>query len=399
MNTKPLTTTVALLLMLVLAMIPSMHAQSDIPDLNATLLYYEPVPATPGSVINVYIQIENKGTTAHNVNVEFVDNGPFALDSASDRIRSTGSIPSQKSFLLNYKVQVSKDALPGTSTLKIQYSIEGGTNTQTMLLPIDIQGSTASLEVQSVVLEPKTFSPGAAGKLTLTLKNLANIKIASGNVKLDLTSVDMAPIGGTNQQRFVDLQANDQKEFTFELAPSPNVAAGVYKVPVIITFKDQKGTQYDMTEFIGIPVGVEPELLVYFDKTTVASNTKTGIVTVKFVNKGLSQIKFLDMQVLQNDDVKVTSETDRIYVGNINEDDYQTADISLKITKDAVNVPVRVTYRDALNREYEKTINLPLKTVNQASTKSTNWSTIILVAVIVGVLGYFAYKRFRKPKR
>lgn len=403
MKTKPLTTTVAssiaLLLMFVLAIVPSTFAQVQTPDLTATLLYYEPVPATPGSIINVYVQIDNKGTTASNVNVEFVDNGPFSLDSASDRIRNTGSIPSQKSFLLNYKVQVSKDALPGTNELKIQYSLQGGSNTQTMLLPIDIQGSTASVEVQSVQLEPKTFSPGAVGKLTLTLKNLANIKIASGNVRLDLTLVDMAPIGGTNQEQFVGLQPNEERDFTFELAPSPSIAPGVYKVPLIISFKDQKGTQYNMTEFIGIPVGVEPELLVYFDKTTVASNTKTGSVTVKFVNKGLSQIKFLDMQVLQNDDVKVTSETDRIYVGNINEDDYQTADISLKITKDAVTVPVRVTYRDALNREYEKTINLPLKTINQQSNTNTNWSTIFLVIIIVGIIGYFVYKRFKKPKR
>jgi hypothetical protein len=389
MNNKTTSTTIAFIAMLMFAMVPTtfVYAQSETPDLTATLLYYEPVPATPGSLIDAYIQIENDGNTARRVTVEFVDNGPFSIDSASDRIRSTGSIPSHESFLLKYKVQVGKDALPGTSNIKIQYSIEGGSNVQTMLLPIDIQGSTASLEVQHVVLTPKTFAPGTAGKLTLTLR------------KLDLAAVDMAPIGGTNQQRFVDLQANENKEFTFELAPSPNIAAGVYKVPVIISFKDQKGTEYDMTEYIGIPVGVEPELLVYFDKTSIASKTKTGEVTIKFVNKGLSQIKFLDMQVVQNNDVQVSSETDRIYVGNINEDDYQTADISLKVAKDTVSVPIRVTYRDALNREYETTINLPLKTVNQPSTSSTNWSTILLVVVVVGTLSYFGYKRFRKQKR
>ncbi len=403
-STTQFTTTsfayIAIILTLVFAGLPQALAYtSTTPNLNASLLYYNPVPATPGSILEVYVQIENTGNTAKQVMVEFVDNGPFTLDNPTDMTKNIGTIPAGESSLIKYRVQVGKDALPGTNYVKIQYSIDGTTNYQSTLLPIDVQSTTASVEVESVTLEPKTFSPGSTGSITINLLNTAGLKITSGTVKLDLTSVDMAPIGGTNQQRFTDMQANERQQFKFELAPNPNIVPGVYKIPLLISFKDQKGTSYDMTEYVGIPVGVEPDLLVYFDKTTVASKTKTGTATIKFVNKGLSQIKFLDMQVLDSSDFKITSESNRIYVGNINQDDYESVDLALKLTKDTVTVPIKVTYKDALNRPYETTINLPLSTIDVNTPTSTNWSTIILTIVVVGLVAYFVIGRWRKAKR
>ena len=54
--------------------------------LDATLLYYQPVPAQPGDVLDVYIQIENDGGSPSKAGtVTFIDNGPFTLESTNTR--------------------------------------------------------------------------------------------------------------------------------------------------------------------------------------------------------------------------------------------------------------------------------------------------------------------------
>jgi hypothetical protein len=387
-------------LALLLAGVPAASAYtSPNPSLNATLLYYTPVPATPGSILDAFIQIGNSGTTASKVSVEFVDNSPFSLDSQSDRVRSTDSIPAQGSFLLKYKVRVSKDALPGTNYIKLQYTIGESGNAQSVLLPIDVKGTSATLNVESVDLAPATFAPGSTGKITLAVRNLAQLKVSSGTVKLDLANVDMAPIGSTDQQRFTDMQPDEVRTFEFNLAPSPGITPGVYKIPVSITFKDQQGVEYTMTEYIGVQVGVEPELLVYFDQTSISTDTKSGTAIIKFVNKGLSEIKFLEMEVLESKDVTVLSESNKVYVGNIAQDDYQTAELSLKTSKDVVDVPLRVTYRDALNRPYDQTVTLKLTAKDASGSGSSGWVLWAVIIAVVGVIGWWAVRRWRGKRK
>src|SRR5687768_7725514 len=90
----------AALLLLLVSAVQVSAASVNGPDLNASLLYYEPVPAIPGAVLDVFVQIENEGATAREASVEFIDNEPFTLETESDRVKRTGSIPAQESFLV-----------------------------------------------------------------------------------------------------------------------------------------------------------------------------------------------------------------------------------------------------------------------------------------------------------
>lgn len=402
MRPKPYSTTLSMTIMLLAAFIiaaMSAHAYiSPNPSLNASVLYYTPVPATAGSIIDVYIKIYNNGASSGDVTVEFIDNDPFSIGSESDRVRSTGTIPSSESFLLKYQVRVGKDALPGTNYIKISYGLKSSSMRQTALLPIDVESASSSLSVESVELTPATFEPGNPGTVAITVRNTAGLKIVSGSVKLDITNIDLAPIGGTNQQSFTDLQSDETRTFFFKLAPSPSIVPGVYKVPVVIAFKDQQGVEYSAAEYTGIPVGVEPELSVYFDSTSVSSDTKSGEVVVKFVNKGLSEIKFLELKVLQNDDVSVLSESDVVYVGNIAQDDYETAEIRLQVKKSPVDIPLRVTYRDALNREYSQTATLSLSTKEAAGDGKLSGTTWLVLLVLIPI-AWWAYRRWGAKRK
>ena len=81
------------------------------PSLNASVLYYEPVPALPGRLLDVFVQIQNNDASARQVSVEFIDNVPFSIDNERDRVKSTDTIPARENFLVPYKVRVRPPSL------------------------------------------------------------------------------------------------------------------------------------------------------------------------------------------------------------------------------------------------------------------------------------------------
>lgn len=364
------------------------------PSLNASLLYYQPVPATPGSLLDVYVQLANKGETANNVRVEFINNYPFSIDNAADRVKSVETIPGKQNFLLKYQVRVDKDAQPGTNYLKLTYGLNAA-NTQTALIPIDVYSNTLSLTVDNVLLTPKTFAPGSIGKLTITLRNNAGVKVSSGLMRLDLTGLNIVPAAGTNQQRFTDIQANEVRQFTFELSPSPNLPAGVYQVPVMMNFTDQNGKAYQQTEVVGITVGSTPDLSVTIDDAKITDNI--GDVIIRVTNKGLGEVKFVDVTLANSDSYTLLSGSPEKYIGNIDSDDYKTARVTVETKKDMLTIPVTVTYMDALNTPYNKTVTLSVP-VHSTKTGGLSPAWIVIIVVAVGIIGWVVYRR-RSKKR
>jgi hypothetical protein len=384
----------SIILALLIFAIPTHAAIISGPSLNASLLYYQPVPATPGQLLDVYVQIANEGETARNVRVEFIDNYPFSLDNAGDKIKSVDTIPGQQNFLLKYQVRVDQNAQPGVNFLKISYGLSPA-NTQTTLIPIDVYGSALSLTVDSVALTPKTFAPGSIGKLTITLRNNAGIKVSSGVVKLDLAGLSIVPTSGTNQQRFTDIQANDVRSFIFELSPSPDLAAGVYQIPVILNFTDQNGRAYQQTEVVGITVGSTPDISVTIDDTKIIDNT--GDVIIRVTNKGLGEVKFVDVILGNSDSYELLSASPEKYVGNIDSDDYKTARLTVKTKGDVLNIPVTVTYMDALNTPYNKSVTLSVP-IQSTSDSNISPTIIVIIILVIAIIAYVVYRR-RSKKR
>jgi uncharacterized membrane protein len=202
-------------------------------------------------------------------------------------------------------------------------------------------------------------------------------------------------VSGTNQQRFTDIQANDVREFVFELSPSPNLIPGVYQIPVILNFTDQQGKAYQQTEVVGITVGSTPDISVTIDDSKVTADQTMGDVIIRVTNKGLGEVKFVDVNLAPSDSYDLLSGSPEKYVGNIDSDDYKTARITVQAKKDVLNIPVTVTYMDALNTPYNKTVNLslPLRSTNSG----TGFGKYIVIAVIlVVIVGYFIYRGKKK---
>lgn len=384
-------------LLALLAVSPAIALTPNSPDLSASLLYYEPVPALPGTLLDLYVQVSNNGSTAQRVSVEFVDNFPFSIDTEADRIKQTGSIPAKEQFLVKYQVRVSERAVPGTNYVKVQYYSGDKSVAQTALLPVDVFAPTAGVALDDFTIEPETLVPGSPGVVRFTVRNLAALQLADGTVRLDLSDVDIIPAGTTNQQRFSSMEAGGSREFSFRLVPAPELEPGIYKVPVVINYTDQRGNKYQAEETLGLIVGSTPDVTLSVEESMLTQETPSGEVILRITNKGLGEVKFVNLALQESAEYQILSGGDEFYVGNIDSDDYKTARVQLRRMGegDTISIPVVMTYADALNNQYSREESLTLRLPEGEGGGMGAGAAVALIAVLL-IAGYFVFRRKRK---
>lgn len=365
--------------------------------LDASLLYYQPVPAQPGDVIDTYIQIENSGGTASKAGtLTIIPSGPFILESEGDRVKEFPSIPAQGTFLTTTKVRIAKDANEGTSLLKVRVQEAGSSNWIDRDLSITLTGTSSALSIIEAKTEPATIQPGEKGTLSITVKNVGDTKVRNVELALDLTDLSLAPVGSSDSKTIQNLRGGAEQTFTFDLIAYPAAVANAYQLPITLSYDDETGNSASQEGTIGLVIGSTPELLVYFDQMALTKEQPSGEVTVRFVNKGLAGLKLLELEVLEKDGVSVTSETPIIYVGNIDADDYESATFSIEVNKDVDVLPLVVRYKDALNNNYEETYNLALNLRSANGNNGPNYFLWIVIIIVIG--GGFWWWRKRKNK-
>ena len=393
MNRTALSAVMVTLLTLVLTTGAHAYAGST-QSLNASLLYYEPIPAEPGSVIDVFVQVENTGGSSQSVSVAFSDTFPFSIDTETDRIKTTPRIPSQESFLVKYRVRVSPDAEPGTNYIKVQYYTDPET-VQSALLPIDVFSSDVSLAVDDVAVDPATISPGETGTITVRVRNEARLAITDGYVKLDLSSVDIIPYGTTDQQRLTGFSGGAERTFVFTIIPSPDLEPGAYQVPLVLNFTDQRGTRRSISQTIGLRVGAVPDVAVSLDDVSAGAKNGDADLIVRVTNKGLGEIKFATVTLGAADGYRVRSGGAERYVGNIDSDDYKTARVPVEFEDDEASIPVTLTYADAFNQPYTRQLTLVAQRPAKGNGSIVWVVTIVVIALAIGAW----YLRRRKTRR
>jgi hypothetical protein len=368
-------------------------------SLDASLLSYQPVPAQPGDLLDVWIQVVNNGgSPSKGGTVTIFPSLPFTIEGAGNDVKAFPTIPPQSSFLIKTTVRVDKSANEGENHLKARVQEEGSANWVDRDLVITVKGRSSALSIVSATTSPEPIPPGSPATLTLIVRNIGDTRLRNVDVSLDLRGLSLAPTTSSNSKTIDMLAGGQEATFTFDVITYPDATPKASQLPLTITYQDEQGNTKNQSETIGIVIGAKPELLVYFEKVDVRVKTLEGPVIIKFVNKGLSQIKLLQMTVLQNNDVKVTSESPTLYVGNIDPDDYQSSQVTLKLSKESVKVPISVSYRDALNQEYQETITLDLAAHNGTSSGGLGWWTVIIVLLVVGGSVWLFVRRRRRHK-
>lgn len=369
--------------------------------LNASLLYYEPIPAQPGDVINIYLQIENMGgEKANKILIEFIDNYPFYITSEEDRQKYVEFIPSLEKYFTKYIARIDKNAAEGTYYVKVRFKMSNK-DWQEAYFPIDIRTYRAFVSITNISINPGFVIPGGTADISMKIKNLAESKIKDLIVKLDLSGTSFSPLGTTNTRKIKELSGGEEVEYSFKIISSPTTTPNLYQIPIIINFTNEIGVSKTQEEVIGILVGINPELSVFIDNTEIFKDAKSGRLTIKFVNMGLTEIKLLKVEIQKSEDYEILSPTAEEYVGNIDIDDYETAEFIIKTEKNELDIPLKLSYRDALNREYneERVLHLKLVDSKEYNGKGDRVGFYIILIILIGVVIFYFWRKKRRVKK
>lgn len=377
--------------------------------INATLINQQPDPVGPGEMVEVSFRVENKGQRpANNVQVQLMPQYPYSLPAGDAAAKNIGSLESLQTgddgAVVKYRLLVDKDAPDGYHDIVLRYRAEGMSGYAAYEpFEIKVQSHNAILAIDKVFSVPTITAPGDKTKLVLELRNYATSLLKDIIVKLDLTDLPLSPIGSSNEKVLQTIDAQQTEQVIFEIIADPDAEPGIYKLPVEIGYSDVLGQNISKTNTVSLIIGDHPDVIVTLDSTDIYTAPGSGEVTIRFVNKGTTDIKFLNVVVEEGASYRVVG-SDEEYIGNLDSDDFSTASFRL-LTDEAegsIGIPVSLTYMDANNNNYADTVNLTLPLYSGSDAKRINGNggsaALWIVLLLVAGAGFWWYRR-RKRRR
>lgn len=379
-----------------------------VPSLLVSISRQEPDPVEPGKEVEVSFKVDNNGTAASNVVFEILPEYPFSLVEGESQARSLGTIGSSQSskqaVIERFNLKVAQDAGDGYHKVKVRYK-DGSYDPWTTLenFRIKVQTSDALLGVDKSFSVPSVTAPGDKAKLAIDFKNYASSSLKNIKVSLDLTEIEegsmpFAPMGSSNEKVFPYLKPNSVLPVSFDLLVDSGAVSKAYKIPLKFGYSDYLNKNYSKSSFVTLVVGDKPDLGVTLERTEIYTPETPGNVVLRLVNKGNPDIKFLNVRVLQNENVKVIG-ADESYIGKLDSDDFSTAEFKLFLEgEDSIKIPVQVSYKDTNNNDYRENREVELKLYSNGEAKElgvkggNGYAWIILTLAIIGI-GYYYYRK------
>ena len=254
----------------------------------------------------------------------------------------------------------------------------------------------SAVAITDVSTSPSEVAPGSKFSVDLTVTNDLNDDINDVEVSLDLSQVQFSPVGSSTQSE-TEIREDKSREFSFDLKANPDISGGSYKIPVTVKYKVNGNLSQPINSFISVLVSSKP---VYnLDSDSVLIQNQKGSLDIKITNIGLTQAKFLEME-LGAGNYNILS-APRVYIGNLDSDDFDTASYSIYIKSSGItSFPVTLRYRDSANKEYIDTQAINLKVYSQDEAinlgliaKSNTGLYILIIVLVIGI--YIVYRIIR----
>lgn len=253
-----------------------------------------------------------------------------------------------------------------------------------------------SLYITNVHTHPEEIQPGSEAIVSIQIENVAPHQLRDIIMNLELPSQFVT--GDFSKKKIRTLEGLAKSEINFTIVPLPSSKEGIYKVPLSITYLDEIGNSYSENNTIGLKIYSKPKIFVEISSSDIYSGNLLGNIDIRIANTGISDIKFLVIELATSEDYEVIG-SNKNYVGAISSDDYETIDFKLRANSAAkeINLKLNLDYSDSNNNDYKEVITLPFKLVSakDVGIKQSNNNSIILF--IIGILvAYIAYKQIKK---
>ena len=257
------------------------------------------------------------------------------------------------------------------------------------------------LKIKNLFVEPGNLEPGGIGKITVDLENTANFFIDDIRVEITLPE-DVFFLDDINRKKIARIESGETKRISYNIRTSSSISEGIYKTSIKADYVNHIGDERQENDTFGIAIGGAPNFFTKIEDSEIYQGNYIGKVTITFVNNDISDIKFFTAELKESEDYEIISAA-REYIGEIDSDDFESIDFKLNVDKKKkiLVLPIKVEYKDSLNKYYSKEIDLILKlrTAKELGINANNTTQkVIGIIILIGVI-YFFYRRWKKKKK
>ncbi len=372
----------------------------------------------PGESIQLDLEVTNKGGVVNNLIISTLQNSSFSLEGTTEK--SVGSIVSDSSKNVTLSLTASSTATVGKYTVPLLFTYQdalGTVTTQTLYIgPVSILEPSSQYRLLMDPLTPTEI--GSQAVFALTIENTGNSALVA---VVDLNSTSAFTPLGVTKVYFDTIGPGQSVSKNVSIGISSSISAGYYTLPIAITLDSGKSA----SQTVGIPVTATPNV-------TINADVQEGKVVVQISNTGNVAIRSVYANA-ESKDVALTGTTDK-FIGTLNVDDFATFTLTTGAQKSAGAgtqavmgagkraIQVTVSFKDSNNQVHTVKKDVDLQAYDASTTASTgsmpfgqagaartgrvaqgaifgiNPLFLGVGAVILAVVAYFVYKRFKKNK-
>ena len=262
----------------------------------------------------------------------------------------------------------------------------------------------SAITIKSAVTSPSEVAPGEIAKISIEIENILSEDVQNVNVALDLSgAVPIAPYQGSSEESIDEIQEGDEEKFSFSVIVLPEAVSGIYKVPVKISY-EINNTRETKNGTIGIIINSPPQIRISVEGYLIKG--QEGSFEVRIVNDGLSDLKFVSVQITQPVSGATINSPLYEYLGNIDSDDFETVEVSVFARENAassISIPLKISYKDATNKDFTQNEILNVRVYSQEEARNLGLiegqSYTLYIAIVIIVLLYTFYKIRKRLKR
>ncbi len=264
--------------------------------------------------------------------------------------------------------------------------------------------SSAQLVVKNINSYPNEIAPGETSRISVLIENIGDEDFTNIVVKLNLNDVPFVPKDSSTEKVIDELKDEEDDRVSFIIQALNDAESGTYKIPVKIIYNDSEKI-VERNEILSLTINSKPEIVLEIVEGLFIKD-QINEVEIKIINKGLSDIKFLEVETKDIPNVNVLS-PEYLYIGGINSDDFDTVKFDVMFKKGApktVNFILDLTYKDITNKEYteQHTARITVYSKDEAynlGLLKRNYTIAYIGIAVALIIIWIIYRKIRKTRR
>jgi hypothetical protein len=237
----------------------------------------------------------------------------------------------------------------------------------------------SAITINSV--EVSQFSPGQEGTIKLRIENIFDTDVQDVSVNLDFKTLPFIPIG-SSEESVDEIGEGDKEDFVFSVKAANSIVPGNYEIPYSITY-ELDGEQKSRSGTIGVQVSSDPELSFALSTTNPIVGQQ-GKISLKVINKGLFNARFVSVKILP-EDFTLLSDSE-VYIGEIQSDDFDSASFDVIFKKENSNFNAIVSYKNFNNEDVIKVVEMPFEVYSQSEALNIGLIQPNRIPVYIGIV-------------